>query len=176
MMMAFGFSVVFFSLATTLSFVEVTQYIAFATSRAYYAANETPAAQTDLANKKYQQLMQVPVFKKLFSLGWFTLSKPELGNFVDLYPTDSPDKAIFSGTRIQFNAQMLNLRVPFLGNTASDSSTGKATVNSYLGREVSTSECREQFNRARIQEILKLDPKYQPSSPPIAFVITDNGC
>jgi hypothetical protein len=69
------------------------------------------------------------------------------------------------------------MNVPFLGPTAEDDSVGKATLNSYLMREISTQECREQFNKARFENLKNVNNAYQsvPATEP-EKLITDNGC
>lgn len=174
LLMAFGFSVIFFSLAMALSFVEVTQYIAFASSRAYYAAHESVALQTDLGNRKYEELLETPIFKRMFTMGWFKLSSPQFGSFDADYPVPD-DRSIYTGVRLPMDAEILRLQLPFLGATSTNNSTGRAVVNSYLGREVSTEECRDNFNRMRANYIRQLHGSYQ-QTPTMAFLITDNGC
>jgi hypothetical protein len=177
MMITFGFTVVFFAVTMTLSMVEVTQYVAYSVSRTYTAANETPEAQRQLAKAKYKELVGSGILQKLYSSGWFTVPKaddgPILASFDGEYPSQSEkDAEIMTGARVEFKANILNLRVPFLGSTASSSETGRANINSYLAREVSTKECRD-FNSQRLGAIQKV---YQGPYKPKAFVITDNGC
>jgi len=175
---AIGFSVVFFSVAVTLSLVEVAQYVTFATSRSYAAAHETKALQTELARAKFADIMAVSSFKTSLGSNWLKVGEPQLGDFSDDYDVASEtDNRIFVGARIPIDAQLLHWRVPFLGATVEDSDVGKATLNSFLMREVSTTECREQFTRQRFQQLKNIDAAYQatPNSQG-EKLITDNGC
>jgi hypothetical protein len=177
----FGFTAVFFAVSVTLSMVEVTQYISFAAARTYAGAHENIRAQDALAHKKFAELMATPIFRGLYGLGWFTAGPLNVGNFNSLYqqPSDE-DSDTFVGARIPIYAQMLRVRVPFLGSTATKAETGKATVSSYLSREVTTEECREQFNRARYKNLkaLQVGGKAVYGALPTSTeaLITDNGC
>jgi hypothetical protein len=181
LMITFGFTSVFFAVTLTLSMVEVTQYIAFSVSRSFAAAHDTPEAQIALGKAKYQELVGAGVLKKLYSSGWFTIPKaeegPTLSSFDGEFPSQSEiDSETFTGARIEFRANLLNLRVPFLGKTATKSDTGLANISSYVGREVTTTECREKFNRQRFGAIQSLLGYKIPSGEPQYRLITDNGC
>ena len=180
LVIAFGFTTVFFALSLTLSMVEVTQYISFSTARAYAGAHENENGQSALAQAKFKELLAVPVFKAIFTNGWFTLGTPTIGDFNSEYPqTGALDSATFVGARIKFKANILDLRLPFLGSTASDTTTGTANISSYLMREVTTSECREKFDRFRFQKLKALGTdgaNYGATPSKSAALITDNGC
>jgi hypothetical protein len=186
LMLAFGFAVVFFSISLTLSLVEVTQYIAYATSRTYSAAHESEQSQRTLAEAKFKEIMAYPVFKQIFSLGWFVVGQPQITSFDAEFAGDAGqvDSDTFSGARIPIHARMLNLNLPFLGQTATNSTTGRANVSSYLSREVTTEECRVKFNKDRFQHILQMKDASTGTQPyastPVnansAVLITDNGC
>ncbi len=162
----------------TLSMVEVAQYITFSSARSFHSANVSEEAQKDLGRQKYAELKGAGIFKTILKTGWITMGDIELGNFSDEYQDDvAGANAIFVGARVPFRSTVLNLRLPFLGNTAQDSSTGSAKLNAYLMREVSTEECRENFTRHRLEKLKSLDPRYNsvPTQGAEAL-ITDNGC
>ena len=175
---AIGFSTVFFSVAVTLSLVEVAQYVTFATARSYAAAHETKDLQTKLAQAKFADIMDVSSFKTFLGSNWIKIGEPQLGDFSDDYDAASEtDNRIYVGARIAIDAKLLHLQVPFLGPTIEDSGIGKATLNSYLMREVSTTECREQFTSQRFQQLKNIDSVYQATPNSQAEkLITDNGC
>jgi hypothetical protein len=178
LVVSIGFAIVFFSVAITLCSVEAGQYVTFATSRAYMGAHETKAQQESLARAKYADVMALSAFKTFYGGTWVKLGDPQLGDYSDEYGANSEkDNRIYVGARVPFTSRLLHMNVPFLGPTADDDSVGKATLNSYLMREVSTQECREQFNRARYQNLKNLNGLYQnaPSQQP-EKLITDNGC
>ena len=178
LVIAFGFTTIFFALSLTLSMVEVTQYISFAAARCYAGAHETVGAQQALAQNKYKQLMTIPVFKTLFATGWFTLGQPTIGDFNSEYPqgSESADSATFIGARIKFTAKVLDVRLPFLGSTAGDSNTGVANISTYLMREVSTTECRETFARNRFVKLKALAAEYKGTPSQGSALMPDNGC
>ena len=175
--LSFGFAIIFFAMSFTLSMVEMSQYITFAAARAYNGANVSEEAQQDLARKKYAELRASPMIKTILATKWITLGDVQLGDFgEDGYDTSSPDLSVYVGARIPFKANVLNMRIPILGNTVDDSSTGSATLNAYLMREVSTQECRENFTAARYEKLRQLDSHYQALPNVAAALVTDNGC
>jgi hypothetical protein len=171
-----GFAVAFFALATTFSTVELAQYIIYSTSRAYAGAHATQEAQKTLAEAKFDELMKVKAFKSLFRSGWFKLAKPEISNFNSLYPVRTQDDAgVFWGVRSAFEASVLDIKIPFIGNTKTKPTTGKATISSFLMREPTTQECLG-FNRARFDAIKALDGSYGSAGAGTLAIISDNGC
>lgn len=172
---AFGFSILFFAISFTLSMVEVCQYITYSVARTYYAANVSQQAQEDIARQKYEELKGKGAFKTILKTGWITLGDVQLGNAVDDYPAgDNESDPVFVGARIPFNAKVLDLRLPFLGRTVQNSTTGQATLNAFLMREVSTQECQS-FTQQRLSKLKELNSLYQ-SFQGSEVVITDNGC
>lgn len=174
LMLAFGFSMLLFSVTVTLSLVEVSQYITFAVSRTYSAAGETPDDQDKLAKAKFKEMLGTGVFKRIYGFDWIALSAPQLGDFSDEYTKDE-DKGIYIGARVPMNANLLHLNIPFLGPTIENSKVGSAVLNSYLGREVSTTECRDNFNKERWNRLKQLS-NYSQAQGSGAVLITDNGC
>lgn len=176
LMVSLGFMMVLFSVAITLSLVEVGQYVTFATARAYMGAHETKELQAELARDKYNDAMSLSSIKTFLGSDWMKVGPPQLGDFTDDYNEPvAKDNATFVGARIAIDARLLHLKVPFMGSTAEDSGVGKATLNAYLMREVSTSECRENFNRQRYQK-LKTMGNYNSAPGIQEKLITDNGC
>jgi hypothetical protein len=172
----FGFSILFFAISFTLSMVEVCQYVTFAAARTYYAANVSEQAQKDLGEKKFNELKGKGFIKNILKTGWVTLGDVQLGNFNDDYSdSEAGPDAIFVGARVPFQANVLNLRLPLLGATVTDTQTGKATLNAYLLREVSTDECRSNFTSQRVSNLKQVDSRYQNFGND-GYLITDNGC
>jgi hypothetical protein len=178
LVVSIGFAIVFFSVAVTLSLVEVAQYVTFTTSRAYAGAHETKTQQEELARARFDEVMALPAFKTFLGQQWMKLGPPQVGDYSSEYPDDeAKDNNVFVGARIPIDARLLHLNIPFLGSTAEDSGVGKATLNSYLDREVSTTECREQFTRVRFQQLKSLSGAPYGAAPGDKDVlITDNGC
>ncbi len=178
-----SFAMIFFALTLTLSLVEVTQYMSFAVARTAWGAHETRTQQTALGNRKYAELRDRPVFKAIFGRGWFQLPlTPDYGDpangFNNEYNEDpNQDNATYYGARLKIEAKILDITIPMLGNSKTNPETGIANVQTFIGREVTTTECRELFNRQRWAGIQALHPLYAPPVNPAAvFVMTDNGC
>jgi hypothetical protein len=180
LVMSLGFVVVLLAISATLSMVEVTQYLTYSISRVYAGAHENQGLQEATAKRKFELLMENRVFSTLFGGSWFKLGEPQFGDFGAEYPNPGEDNDIFVGARLPMDAKILHLRIPFLGPTAEEAGTGKAVLNSYLMREVTGTECRENFNRVRYSKILELrangNSPYQGASGTQAKLITDNGC
>lgn len=179
------FAMIFFALTLTLSLVEVTQYMTFSVARVSWAAHETRSLQRALGDKKYAELRDRPVFKNIFGRGWFRLPPaPDYGDPVNGFNAEyaedpALDNATFYGVRLQIEAKILDITSPVLGGSKTKPETGIANVQTFLGREVTTTECREQFNRQRWRNIKGLSGPYSgvPGySDPAVFLITDNGC
>ncbi len=172
----FGFSILFFAISFTLSMIEVCQYVTFASARTYYAANVSEEAQRQLGEQKFAELKNKGFIKNILKTGWISLGDVQFGNFNDEYADQmAGDDAVFVGARVPFTANVLSLKLPLLGATVSDKSTGKATLNAYLLREVTTDECRTNFTSQRGANLKQVDSRYQ-SFGDGGFVITDNGC
>lgn len=189
LLIGMSFTMVFFALTLTLSLVEVTQYLSFSVARVSWAAHENRQAQIALGNAKYAELIEKPVFKTIFGQGWFRLpARPDFGDpvrgFNDEYqPAAEHDNDTFFGARLRIEARILDINIPLLGSSKTNPETGVANVQTFLGREVTTTECREQFNRLRWSNILQLSADYQqvnayvPGDPnQVLALITDNGC
>ena len=181
-----SFTMIFFALTLTLSLVEVAQYISFSVARTALAAHEDRSAEQAQALAKYAELRARPIFATIFTNhSWFKLSTtPDFGDpangFNLEYNVDpNEDNSIFWGVRIRIEAKILDISIPMLGSSKTKPETGIANVQTFLGREVSTQECRDQFNRLRWGAIISLNPLYSTVPGPAAAaasLITDNGC
>jgi hypothetical protein len=188
MLLGMGFTIVFFALTLTLSLVEVAQYLSFAVARSSWSAHETRSQQIQMGNAKYTELIAKPVFRTIFTRGWFKLpAQPDFGDpargfNAEYMPAAENDNDTFFGARLRVEATILNINLPMLGSSKTNPETGVANVQTFLGREVTTQECRENFNRQRWTNILTLDEVYQQSSAYVGnpdstvALITDNGC
>lgn len=188
-MLMLGFGALMFSLALTLTMVEVTQYVTFAAARNFYGAHIIPPAQETLALQKYAELTNQSALKALYSNGWFSIKNPpDVGDlslkFSDYQPTDSRDPNLFWGVGTSFVARMLDYQIPIYGSTTNEgdgSGDGFGTyIASYLGREVTTNECIN-FSRQRWIAIRGLTVSgavgYSFATSEDGYVtFTDNGC
>lgn len=182
-----SFTTIFFALTLTLSLVEVAQYFSFSVARVAMAANATPDAQRARATAKYNELRSRPIFRSLFGKGWFILPPtPDFGdvaNGFNLEYTSDPneDNATFYGARLRIQSKILDFKVPMLGNTKTKAETGTANVQTFLSREVTTSECQAGFNRQRWSRILTMPGSGPYSLTPAqaaasVLIMSDNGC
>jgi hypothetical protein len=180
---------VFFSLSFTLSMVEVGQYIAFSVSRAHSAGHKTQDDQVKAAKDKFTSLQKNKVFAPLFSNGWFEISNLDIRgggvdakDFSDRYPKQK--EAIRgipqTGIRLNFEAKLLDLKVPLLGPTDPDGNGFKAFLTGLMIREPTSKECRDQIKSQRYKAILDLDKRFDsiagPGSQKDYIPMEDNGC
>jgi hypothetical protein len=185
-----GFAGLMFVMCFTLSLASVTQYITFASARNYFAANITEDQQRLKANQKYAELISNPVFKPLYTNGWFLIdATPFIGDNTQVIPGFQAGAGggfnKFWGVGTHFTAAVLDMNVPFFGSTAPDSDgSGSQFVTymgSYLGREPTTQECLE-FTNARWNAIRNLSvsggASYSTNTPSNGgyYPQTDDGC
>lgn len=176
-MMIFSVSVVIFSMAMTLSVVEVVQYMSFATARSYSLAHLNETEQRRRANEKFEELSRNPAFTPLVNIGWFEIRNVQLSDFNSEFSTNSSDDSdLFIGARIPFSAPILYKRIPMIGTTASDPDQFTANVQSFLAIEPTFSDCRDFMEqRAQALQNLGASPNYIIDTNNIA-IIMDNGC
>ncbi len=185
LVMVVGFSIVLFAVTFTLSIVEITQYISFASARSFYSGHFTMRDQIDMGSKKFGELMEQPPLKPLFRRGgWFEIQVPEgpVGDYNAIYQgkglPSARDAYSYYGSRIKLVANIMDLKFPILGSTSDQPGAFSANVASYLSREPTEQECREGFEMRRYQGILSLSNTYKaPSNDGSGFaVMMDNGC
>lgn len=174
--LAGGALLIALAMCLTLTVIEVAQYVAFSTSRAFYAAHASPEAQANQAFGKFTELTSKPVMKSLFRGNWFSLSFMGADDYTPTYNDVTAIKSHnpLQGTEVQVDAKILGFNIPFFGRTTSTGEGLQTAVNSYLGREPSNRECRE-FNKKRWEK-LKAAADASAISSQIYYVIADNGC
>ncbi len=192
MMIVAAVSGAFFALSATLSVVEAAQYIAFATSRSYFAAHLTQREQLEAGKKKFRDTKNLRPFRGLFDGTWFTLNLSRQGadpnqnswNYAQDYdPSDDNDNrgSVFIGPTLEFGAPVLSFEVPGLGRTG-DADTFVARVNSFLGREPNSDECKAfiQEKWRKFKEIFGAGSKISQAGAieqiNRSIMIEDNGC
>lgn len=188
MVLILGFSALMFVLTFTLSMASVTQYLTFAAARNYGVAHVDRATQEARGAAKYQELVNHPVFKTLFTNGWFKVdAQPSIGDHTKIVPEYASAAGAankFWGVGTSFTAAVMDFNIPFFGSTAPDgdgSGEGfKTYMGSYLGREPTTEECL-QFTGARWAAIRNLQVSGGASystgtSANGYFTQTDDGC
>jgi len=180
---------VFFSLSFTLSMVEVGQYIAFSVSRAHAAAHKSQEDQEKAAKSKFSSLQKNKVFAPLFSNGWFVIGNLDIRggesdgkDFSERYPKEeSAARGVPQvGIRLDFEARLLDMKIPLLGPTDPEGNGFKAFLTGMMIREPSSKECRDQIKNDRYQAILNLDKRFEkiagPGSQRDYVPMEDNGC
>ncbi len=188
MVLILGLASLMFVLTFTLSLASVTQYITFAAARNYGVAHITKEEQEKRGAAKYKELIGHPVFKPLYSNGWFKVdAEPTIGDhtkIIDGYATAAQDTNNFWGVGTSFTAAVLAFKIPFFGTTVpdgdEDGSGFKTYMGSYLGREPTTEECLA-FTAARWTAIRNLSvtggSSYSTGTSTNGyFPMSDDGC
>jgi len=188
MVLILGLASLMFVLTFTLSLASVTQYITFAAARNYEVAHLDQATQEARALAKYKELVSHPVFRPLFTNGWYKVdAEPNIGDHTKIIPefqSAAGDVNKFWGVGTSFTAAVLEFRIPFFGSTQPDgdgSGEGfKTYMGSYLGREPTADECH-QFTNARWTAIRNLPVSggaaYSTGTSGSGyFPMTDDGC
>lgn len=173
-----GVSGLLFALCFTLTVVEISQYIAFSTSRNYASSHFNEETQKAMAESKFNQLVFESPWKVLFKRdGWFNLSYINTGDFREEYPNDiTEDNAKFWGTVLEIESKVLDFKIPFYGSTNPEDNAFKAKITSFLGRESTAEECVD-FHNQRFEEIKKLNTKFGTNIPNKQVAsFYDNGC
>lgn len=182
LVLVLGLTMIMMALTYTLAVVEVVQYAAFSSSRAYFLGHVSPVDQKTAGQTKFQQFTSQKYIKLLLPRGWFTL-RPEVSDFSEDFPASDEGDRYYEGVRVQLEAKLLDINIPFYGSTANQGggSGFKTRVNSFLGREVTSQECN-QFMRSRWEKIKALPvqggaaySQFMTNNSNI-FAGDDNGC
>lgn len=186
--MIFCFTLLFFSLSLTLTVVEITQYITFASARNVYAAHFDVNTQKAVADAKFAELISHPVFSPFYNNGWFEVAVPPIvgpiGPIIQAYNDPSVESNKFFGVATRFTARVLDFNIPFYGSTAPEGDgTGSGfntVIATYLGREPNTADCTN-FTGNRWLGIRRLPvsgaaPYTTSTSDSGYYFYADNGC
>lgn len=156
-----GFSGLLFVLSFTLSVASVTQYITYAAARSYSVAHIDKETQEKRAQAKYQELINNPVMKPLYTNGWYEIDgSVTVGDQSKVVPGWEDPSGVneFWGAGTSFTAKVLDFHIPFFGSTTDDGNGGsgfKTYLSSMMGREPTEAECIE-FTAARWTAIRNL--------------------
>jgi hypothetical protein len=191
-----GFCLAIMAFSATLSVVETVQYVAFTGARNFFAGHVDVESQKSVAMKKMisgqNAIGANPVLAPLINGGWFKVDWSKAVVEYDIpqnapsfgYESPNPNRSLFHGVILPFQANILAFQVPFFGSTVkSDDQQSKdalfsTNITAFLGREPTFKECND-FNQARWTNIQKLDSSYKVPSGATAngyVVINDNGC
>ena len=180
----------FFALTTTLSVIELSQYVAFSVSRAHMAGDVTILEQRNAAINKFKILVNSTTTSHLADIishnGWFTI-KPikdeqiksgKTNGFFDEYDENSADPIAKTGVRLGLEVSILKMNIPFLGSTKNEEFN--AQITGLLIREPTVEECREALDlNNRYNAIRNIDSARFGTYPLDADAYTaleDNGC
>lgn len=180
LVLVFSFTAVLFTISLTLSVVEITQYITFASARNYFAGHHKVDDQMRLGKAKFEQLSNAGPLKPLYTNGWFELKGFQVGEGTSYQQIQQDsDRFTFYGAAVFLRAPVLNFRVPFFGRTAENEDDAfQAQITSWLAREPATEECLE-FNESRMRLIKQIGGNaynFPQVSENAYAVMTDNGC
>lgn len=186
MVLILGMSGLLFVLTFTLSIASVTQYVTFAAARNFAVGHIDQAAQAARGQAKYNELLNDPVLKPLYTNGWFTVdAQVTIGDqtqVVSQWRNGQVNE--FWGAGTHFIAHVLDFHIPFFGSTAPDGDGSGSEFSTYmssnLSREPTEAECIE-FTAARWTAIRNLPASggASYSSGTTAngyFPMTDGGC
>ncbi|MDZ4676479.1 MAG: hypothetical protein SGI74_03130 [Oligoflexia bacterium] len=172
------------ALTFALTLTEVVQYVSFAGSRAYFAADLTETDQKNVGNNKMEVLTKsLPFLASAQKAGWIVLppQSRDVGDFTAYREQiNAPStRNQFVGAQIKFIIPILNLNLPFLGEAIEPPNGGsfKATVSSFLLREPSFQECSKFMSTSYKALLEVVSPTCPGGCDAGRFIpITDNGC
>jgi hypothetical protein len=177
----FGMTGLLFAMSLTLSVASITQYITFSAARNYAPAHLDEETQKKQAVAKFKELVGNNTLAPLFKNGWFKLgNEPKVGDMaetIDGYKQQSGQPNLFWGVGTDFTAKILDFKIPFFGSTSGDTNGSdgfKTFMGSYLGRDVTTTECLD-FVKKRWAAIQSLNSGYGTAQA--TYVAhADDGC
>lgn len=161
----------------SLSVVEGIQYLAFSSSRAYFAGNVSLEEQKKMGQQKFDTLSKDGAYKSFLKKEWFSVTPIGFEDFAKTYEKED-SRDIFEGVRLKIVIGLLDLNLPIFGSTTKDGSYS-TYINSFIGREPSSEECMGVVAN-RMNAILKLsNASYSNvgSTAKKAYAsFDDNGC
>ena len=175
LLLIFSITLILGIFSFTLSISESIQYLAFSSSRAYFAGHKNQQKQIELGEKKFSELKATGAYKKFLQKDWFDTKLLGIGDFASEY-SKSDTKDIFEGARLQVDIGILNFNIPLFGSTENDSGKYTTFITSFIGREVSSDECMNVIAN-RFNGLLDLAP-YNTGTIDAGRYISfdDNGC
>lgn len=185
-----AFTVLLFSMSYALCVVEVTQYVAFSSARAFSVSNKDAEAQKEAGRRKFAQLTtgNSPI-ASLYATSWFTIGKPDELDIRAGFGADGrqfsedlaggSDPSIrnwFHGVSTELTLGILAFNIPGLGSTYENDETDfKTRLNGILLRESSQQEC-QQFMEERKNALSSLPSGNRFYRPDAYVPMEDNGC
>ena len=137
-----GMSMLLLTTNFSLSMIETIQYMTFASSRSYYAADISEEEQKISAEEKFENLKEQRIIKNLLNKNLFTIIS-EPGDHSNHFG-DNNNKNLL-GTKTTVKIKVLSKSLPVIGSAGSEDDF-QTTVLSLLGREPSMMECMSALN------------------------------
>jgi hypothetical protein len=183
---AFGMTLITFSMTFTLSVVELAQYVVFSSARAHAAANFDVDAQKKEAQLRFDMLVNSSALRPLLANpeGFFTFSKSadldiRSGNGKN-FETDytTANRNSLQGVRATFVANILETNWPLIGKISPEDGGFSSKVLGIIIREPSQRECLD-YMAERNQALWTFDGNnrfspFRKTDLPEAW--EDNGC
>ena len=167
------FVIYFFLLSMTFVQIEVSQYIAFSSSRQYFLGNRNLNFQERYAEIKFDELTNGDTDKRLLfeAPSWWELTRADISS--NIYSTGEEDEGLFEGVLLNFTAKVIRIQIPFLGGSSGDVDF---QISSSLGREPTIEECQSFFQQKK-DFIVRAGRNYSASIDLSSMKNTgDNGC
>lgn len=168
-----------FAFSTTMSMIQIAQYIAFSTARVHAAGHISQDKQFNQARDKFKTFSDDKHFRGLAPLlrnGWFEIDQGSLqirgggdapgggggGDFNSEYG-HSPRAIPQQGVRFVFKAPVLKFNIPLIGKVSDEDDNDFGTVISgMIFREPTSEECFEQMREnIRFRAIRELEGRYR---------------
>lgn len=195
-----------FAFTTTMSLIQIAQYIAFSTARTHAAGHLTQEKQFNQATAKFKTFSDERSFPGLAPLlrnGWFeldagslavrgggTLSSGSGGGDFNVDYGFVNQRLPQHGVRFIFRAPVLKFNIPLVGKVQDEEDADFGTfITGLLLREPTSQECTEQMRESvRFRAIRELDSRYGEiygsgmyggrHNPGTSsyFAMEDNGC
>lgn len=194
MTLAFGLVIMMFAFATSLTMIEVAQYMAYSAARAHSAAHLTQEKQVQMGKQKFESYLDKKKFAGLAPLlrnGWFDVNAKTLeirgGGKSGMGSGDTTFNSDYGyrqnalpqmGVRFKFQAKLLQLKLPLVGAIDGDDEFG-TFITGLMLREPSTEECKNQMQmEQRFKAIKALDGRFSTNAvvDTAYFPMEDNGC
>lgn len=185
-----AFTSLLFAFSYALCVVEVTQYVAFSSARAFSVSNESVDRQKERARQKFEKLTvgRGPI-PSLYRTSWFKIATPDQldvrggpgdggQSFTDDLAggADRLNRGWFQGVSAELTLSILAFNFPLIGATyENDENDFKTRLNAILWRENSAAECRE-FMEARRSALSQLPSGRRYYQPQAYLPMEDNGC
>lgn len=174
MTMAAVLVIMMFAFTTTLTILEIAQYIGYSTARAHMAGHKNQQRQEQLATQKFESFQdptRYPALAPLLTNGWFEIDLKSLeirgggknsvdGSFNEQYGYEENAMPQL-GIRFRLQASLLKMNLPLMGQVTEDSDFG-TYVTGLLIREPTVDECRSQLKKsARFDTMLNQDSRFK---------------